>query len=115
MEGLIVYKNNSAQANEILERMVQDYQQMGIKCICHHRQKIGYSWAKFDNGDYWKVIRASDNARGHKCNIIYVERSIDWDVYQTIVMPMAINHPYCGIHLWGEGNLHITDIQPLPF
>ena len=31
----------------------------------------------FDNGDYWKVVRLTESARGNKANLSYVDRRIE--------------------------------------
>ncbi len=116
MRGIIYCKSSSINGNEQLKEIVDRYNKAHIATkICHY--KATGSYAEFENGDIWKVVRASDSARGQCCNIAYVERSIDYDTYRVIIRPTIKNLPYTAIHLWGEGNLHITDniIPQLPF
>lgn len=87
---------------------------MGIRIIKCHYTRNG-SFAKFDNGDYWTVRRASDNARGYRWNIAYIERCIDYNIFRTVIQPAGTLQPFTAIHLFGEGNLHISKEIPLPF
>lgn len=115
MKGIIWYKENREEAIEMLVQMIKRYEEfLGVKTEKQHIANLN-SWALFENGDTWKVLRASESNRGHRCNIAYVDRSIDWDSFVTIVRPKIMELPYCAIHLWGEGNLHIDDTVPLPF
>ena len=83
----------------------------------HHKKisAISGSTAEFGNGDFWRVCRASDCSRGVRCNVAYIQRSIPYDVYRTIISPVMFDFPFAAIRLWGEGNLHISDEVPLPF
>ena len=114
MRGIIYYNSDFINANEKLKTIVNQYNQAQIPVIKCHYRKIG-SYAEFANGDTWRVVGASDNARGYKWNIAYIERSIDYDIYQCIISPSAVNCPFSAIHLWGEGDLHLTNEPPTPF
>lgn len=114
MKGIIYYESSFEKANEELKKMVDRYNQMHIPVTKCYYKKIG-SWAKFENGDTWQVVKANDSARGYRCNIAYIERSINYNTYRCIIAPKLLDFPFLAIHLWGEGNLHISNKFPLPF
>lgn len=116
MKG-IIWCTTMAEGNEMLERIIKNYTQYGRYTIRHKQISTisGSSRAEFSNGDYWQVCRASDNSRGARCNVAYIQRNISYDVYCTIISPCMFNFPFSAIHLWGEGDLHISDEPSLPF
>ena len=44
----------------------------------------------FENGSVIKIIRASDNARGHKNNGAIIDREMDDETLRCIIMPSLI-------------------------
>ena len=114
MRGIIYYESSSENANDELKKLVDRYNQMRIPVIKCHYKKIG-SYAEFENGDIWQVVKANDSARGYRCNIAYIERSINYDTYRCIIAPKMLDFPYAAMRLWGEGNLHLDFDPPLPF
>ena len=114
IKGIIYYESSFEKANEELKKMVNRYNQKRIPVTKCHYKKIG-SYAEFENGDTWQVVRANESARGYRCNIAYIERSIDYDTYRCIIAPKMIDFPVSAFRLWGEGNLHLDFDPPLPF
>ena len=114
MKGIIFYGSSYEKANEELKKIVDRYNRMRIPVIKCHYKRIG-SYAKFENGDIWRVLEAKDSARGYRWNIAYIERSINLDAYRCIISPGAFDFPFAAIRLWGEGNLHLDFDPPLPF
>lgn len=114
MKGIIYYESNFEKANEELKKIVDKYNRMQISVIRCYYKRIG-SYAEFENGDTWQVVKANDSARGNRCNIAYIERSIDYDTYRYIIAPKMLDFPFSAFRLWGEGDLHISDEPPLPF
>ena len=114
MKGIIFYESSFEKANEELKKMVDRYNQKRIPVIKCHYMKNG-SYAEFENGDVWKVVKANDGARGFRCNVAYIERCINYDVYRCIIAPKMFDFPFSALHLWGEGNLHLDFDPPLPF
>ena len=43
--------------------------------------------ARFENGDSWELVRASDNARGRTCNIAYIDKEVSEDMLERVVYP----------------------------
>ena len=114
MRCIIYYNSDFINANEQLKSIVDKYNQAQIPVIKCHYKKIG-SYAEFANGDIWQVVKANNNARGYKWNIAYIERSVDYNIYRRIIGPAAAHYPFSAIHLWGEGDLHLTNEPPTPF
>lgn len=108
IKGVVYYNSNLDNAIDQLNQIEERYNYMKIATI--HKHYCYYSTQiQFENGDVWRIMKADDSARGCRWNIAYIERSISYDIYQCIINPTANVFPYCGIHLWGEGNLHISD------
>lgn len=114
MKGIIYYESSFEKANEELKKMVDRYNQMRIPANKCHYKRIG-SYAEFENGDTWKVVKADDSARGYRCNVAYIERSIDYDTYRCIIAPKMIDFPFSALRLWGDGDLHISSEPIMPF
>ena len=47
-------------------------------------------------------MRAGENARGHRCNVSYIERSIPEDVVQYIIKPCTTAFPYNAYNYYGK-------------
>ena len=114
MKG-VVWGSTFANASEKLTEIVDRYIKAGYEIENQVHSKNTHC-VLFTNGDTWRAVRASDNARGNRCNISYIERDIDYNVYRTVVEPSTTLLPFTAIRFYGEGNLHITDkITELPF
>lgn len=114
MKGIIYYNSSWENGNKQLQQIVTNYERMKIPVVKCHYLRSG-SWAEFENGDTWKVLCANDFARGYRCNIAYIERSINYDIYRCIIAPTMMDFPFSAFRLWGEGNLHLDFDPPLPF
>ena len=116
MKGIIYCKDRNSvkyKGSLILKEIIKKYELLDIKgSYVFSSNRIT---AEFSNGDKWTVIPASENNRGARCNIAYIERNIDYNVYTTVISPSVHDFPYSAIHLWGEGELHIDDKPDLPF
>lgn len=114
MKGIIWYRDDYSKGIEQLKIMINNYERMKIPVTENHFSKYD-TYVVFENGDTWKVVRARECGRANRCNVAYVERNIDYDIYKTIIAPAMINFPFSAVRFWGEGNLHISDEPPLPF
>lgn len=114
MKGIIWYKNDREKAYEQLEKIAENYKRMNISNTRIIRSNFD-SFAEFENGDNWKIVKVSEAGRGNCCNVSYVERNIDYELYRNIISPCTKSLPYTAIHFWGEGDLHISAEPPLPF
>ena len=116
MKGIIYCKDYNSiknQGNSKLKEIIEKYKEMGITST--YVIASNKSYADFSNGDNWRVLKASDQNRAARCNIAYIERNIDYDVYRTAINCSIQDFPYSAIHLWGEGDLHIDNSPELPF
>lgn len=109
----IIFCTDIERGNAQLLNLMDKYKLMDIPVQMQIR-KQGYI-LECGNGDYWKVHNAKVQALGARCNIAYVERNIDYDVYKCYITPCMTDFPYSAIRLWGEGDLHIDDTPDLPF
>lgn len=114
MKGIIQYRDDYSKGIEQLKIMINKYERMKIPVTENHFSKYD-TYVVFENGDTWKVVGARECGRANRCNVAYVERNIDYDIYKTIIAPTMINFPFSAVRFWGEGNLHISDEPPLPF
>ena len=112
MRGIIFAKDLDKGNVQLLD-IAQRYEMLQIDTQIR-RLKHGFT-LECANGDYWSVRSANVRACGARCNIAYVERSIDLETYRCEIAPCLTNFPYSAIRLWGEGNLHIDDCPMLPF
>lgn len=114
MIGIVFYGSHFINGNEQLEEIIKKYTQMKIGIIKNVYNHYG-SWVKFENGDVWRVIKANKMNRGYRCNIAYVERCIDYDIYNCTVKPCVTLLPFSAINFWGSGDLHISSEPVTPF
>ena len=108
IRGIIWYNSCFENALEQLNEIIKSYERYNYNYINLRTSKFG-TRVEFENGDTWQIRRATDNSRGCRCNIAYIERNIDYDTYITTVLPSLRPYPFAAFYLWGEGNLHITD------
>ena len=114
MKGIIWYKDDYSKGIEQLKIIIDNYGRMKIPITKNHFSKYD-TYAVFENGDIWKVVGARECGRANRCNVAYVERNIDYNIYRTIICPCMICFPFSAVRFWGEGNLHISDELLLPF
>ena len=99
----IIYCNKLETGLNQFKQIIEDYAKIGIKCekpIVNANQGI----VKFNNGDEWTVVRACENARGHSCNIAYIDRMIDKELVETVIMPTIKAAPYQAFRYYNWGN-----------
>lgn len=110
----IVWGSTFESASIKLTDVINDYVKYGyeIEKVC--KNKYSY-YVIFTNGDNWSAIKANECCRGRRCNISYIERNIDYDIYRTIINPITTVGPFTAIRLYGEGDLHISNEPNLPF
>lgn len=89
----IVWAYLTEDANQKLLDIETQYARLDIKPIRRVISKAG-SWMLFENGDEWKVVRASDSGRGNSANISYIDRRISQEIINTIIKPATKAMPY---------------------
>lgn len=80
---------------EKLKQIIQSYKRLNHFTIELKKTKSEYV-AVFGNGDYWRVVRAIEGARGYKCNVSYIDQRISTDFINTIIQPATIAAPWHG-------------------
>lgn len=90
----IIWAYLTDDANEKLLQIEEQYARMNIKPMKRIINKSAGSQILFDNGDMWKVVRASDNGRGYSTNISYIDRRISQEIINTIIKPATKAMPY---------------------
>ena len=98
MRGIIWTTNSTYQDGiEQLNKILEGYKKLNLN---YYRKY--YTYSQIDNGDSWELCVANDNARGKRCNIAYIHRSIPTELKERIIMPSILGSPYCGIWYFGE-------------
>ena len=110
----IVWGSTIASAKSKLDDIADEYIKFGYRVEDQSNSKFN-TYVTFSNGDMWRAVRACESMRGIRCNVSYIERNIDYDIYCTIIQHCTSRPPFTAIRFYGEGNLHITDKTELPF
>lgn len=92
MKG-IIYCNKIEAGLEQFKKIIEDYNAIGIKCE-KPRISTNQAFVDFDNGDRWTVVKATDGARGYACNVAYIDRMINDDLVEKVIMPTIKAFPY---------------------
>ena len=90
----IIYCNTLETGLAEFKKIIEDYAGIGITC---NKPIVNANQARvtFNNGDDWTVVRATEgSARGHACNVAYIDRMIPDDFVETIIMPTIKAFPY---------------------
>jgi hypothetical protein len=90
-----VWGKTVASGNEQLAKLVSDYERIGIYPYekSYRRSPLGDS-VQFDNGDFWRVLRATESSRGHCVNISYIEHGIDERIIRDVILPVTKSYPF---------------------
>lgn len=104
----IVFGNTFENAQKKFMDIVSKYQLMRIgmeKPLIKTKHELQ---SYFTNGDFWSTVSLSSNLRGRKCNVAYIDDTIDPQVVDTIIKPCLTASPYCAynyFHIWTEEEL----------
>lgn len=92
----IVYGKTFKRAEIQLQKIIDDYEKIGIKPqSIYNIKKTRHSYSvEFPNGDYWIAVGASENSRGRACNIAYIDLEIEPDIISCVIMPTIKSFPY---------------------
>ena len=92
----IVYGSTFEKAKTQLEKIIEDYQKIGIEINGRRGFRVAHNSMDvvFINGDQWTAVRASENSRGRACNIAYIDRDIDIEIVECIIKPTIKSFPY---------------------
>ena len=72
----IVWGKTIERSQDKLEKIIGDYIAMGYK-VLEVRTTKHHTAILFDNGDYWQAIQATDNSRGQRCNVSYIDHELE--------------------------------------
>lgn len=100
MKGL-VWGFTFEAGKEKLREIKSRYEMMGIFVIKEVETKYEF-YLIFSNGDNWRCVRASENSRGCKANISYVDRRIDPMFVDVVIRHCTCAPPYNAIAYYGE-------------
>ena len=100
MKGIIWY-NNRLNAQHQLTELIARYNAMNIQ-VKEYKGGITQESVQFENGDSWKTCQAYQNSKGNCCNISLIERSIDPEFYETVIIRVTRALPYHAIGFYGE-------------
>ena len=101
MKGIIWTTNSTYQDGiEQLDKILEGYKKLNLNYYI--KQRKNYTYSQIDNGDSWELCVTNDNARGRRCNIAYIHRSISNELKERIIMPSILGSPYRGIWYFGE-------------
>lgn len=91
MKGVIWTCDRFGDGIEKLQYIRDRYIWSGIN-IVREVYSRNNSWVEFDNGDMWRVASASDNSRGIRCNIAWIDSRISREVLQTVVLRTLVSY-----------------------
>ena len=61
--------------------------------------------AYLSNGDIWRTYPAIEASRGIACNVSFIERCIDPNFVQRIIVSCTKGKPYRAFNYYGEAQL----------
>lgn len=98
----IIYCNKIETGLGQFKKIIENYANIGITC---DKPVVNANQASviFNNGDEWIVVRATESARGHSCNVAYIDRMIPDDFVETIIMPTIKAFPYQAYRYYNWG------------
>ena len=106
MKGIIFCNELETGATQLKE-IVGSYRSIGINLS----EKVGMGnkyekalMAKFDNGDEWTVVKATDGAKLYTCNIAYIDRMINDNLVEKVIMPTIKAFPYQAYRYYNWSN-----------
>ena len=92
MKGIVWY-NNRSRGEEKISEIIYHYDFMGIGIIKQINSKNN-SFVIFENGDIWRLVGTTDSARGQRCNVSFIEQSIEKDFIDIIIKPCTTALPF---------------------
>ena len=83
--NILVLGNTYSTARMHLLNMVDDMKYGNVKKI---HDSPSETYAELTNGDTYQALCASENARGCKCDKVYVNAEVDPEILNRIIKPM---------------------------
>lgn len=103
MKG-IVWCNTFFEGIEQIEKIEEQYKKLNIK-IKEKNKSINHYSITFENNDIWRVVLATNSARGYKCNVSYISYQTPSSIIRDIIYPTTTAFPYSAYHYYGEPSL----------
>ena len=102
MKG-IIYCDKLETGLQQFKKIIEDYNRINIK---YDKPVATANSARviFENGDEWIVVKATDGARGHACNVAYIDRMINDDLVEKVIMPTIKAFPYQAYRYYNWSN-----------
>lgn len=102
MKG-IIYCDKLETGLQQFKKIIEDYNRINIKC---DKPVTTANSARviFENGDEWIVVKATDGARGYACNVAYIDRMINDDLVEKVIMPTIKAFPYQAYRYYNWSN-----------
>lgn len=108
----IVWYNKLLDGQEKLKQIVQDYEKINVNTIQYilgsNNNKVS-----FDNGDTWYACPAKENQRGHRCNISYIDRTIDPEIIANVIKPITKMPPYAAFKYYWPNSISCVPEEEL--
>ena len=89
----IVYGESTLSAKQQLKDIIFNYECLGIY-IKRKRESLRSLEIEFENGDFWRALKATENCRGMSCNVAYIEHTIAKEVVWNVIKPTIKSLPF---------------------
>ena len=96
MKG-IIWGETTTRANEKLHQVMDEYENYKIANLVSWKKFNNGTTIQYDNGDIWVALSVSENSRGRRCNISYIDVRINPDIIQQLIIPCTTAAPYRAI------------------
>lgn len=100
MKGIIWYAYDKEKALDKLKSIKETYINASHIDVEKEIHSINDNYIIFNNGDYWRVIKATEASRGYRANLSYISKDIPQDIIHTIIRPITTAIPYCGFNYY---------------
>ena len=83
----LIFGKTKEQGIEFLENLIKNVESENIVKV--QRSKFEFS-VELKDGNLYKVVSASDNARGYRCDKDYVSNEVDIDILNNVIKPLLL-------------------------
>lgn len=92
MKGIIWYKTKQKGLDKF-DELINNYAKVNIGVLAI-KNNHSETYVRFLNDDIWRVVPATDQSRGHACNIALIDSNIDEEIVYTVIMPTVKSYSY---------------------
>ena len=86
MKNIIVYGSTTERAFNKLQELLDNMNLKDIRKVTKTSLNTGMFTIELNNGDYYKAIRAGDNVRGCRWQYAYVDKDINQELFDCVVV-----------------------------